>query len=414
MTHRNHNEREFEAFLAGEESELARLYRRLPQAEPDAKLDAAVLALARAAVEPQRVNALRHAKARHRRPWWLVGLSSAAGLVLAAGVAWQMRNGFSDGPSTALRPAPAGQARDVVPVTAIVREESFSEPLPPPAPAAPPAAFPAEPPAPSVDGAVAAKPAAAKKLASADDQLRKTRAAAAAAPEAEASAAAPVLAEAAADSQAKEERRQDRQENDALEIAAQQSGRLDGSPVGGAIPGASGQDKDKNTFRFAAPPPDHNSVERKAVLATGSRRDDYGLSASELADAEKAQSQPRAKADLAARMAPPPAAVAPARAAASAPVAMPAPAEAAPPASPSATTAPAPAAQAASVAQNAAGAAIPPQLQANAQLAPADWIEAIRRLLRAGSRDEAVQNLKLLREKHPDYQLPADLRELDR
>ena len=106
MTHRNHHEREFEAFLAGEESELARLYRRLPQAEPDAKLDAAVLGLARAAVEPQRVNALRHAKSRHPRPWWLVGLSSAAGVVLAAGIAWQMRHGFGGhpfGPDEAVR-----------------------------------------------------------------------------------------------------------------------------------------------------------------------------------------------------------------------------------------------------------------------------------------------------------------------
>jgi len=35
-------EREFEAFLNEEDSRLAALYRKLPQPEPDAKLDAAI------------------------------------------------------------------------------------------------------------------------------------------------------------------------------------------------------------------------------------------------------------------------------------------------------------------------------------------------------------------------------------
>jgi Meckel syndrome type 1 protein len=62
-----------------DERELAALYARLPKAEPDASLDAAVLA---AATRAMPVN---------RRPRWPVAMASAAVLVLAVGVAWQVR-----------------------------------------------------------------------------------------------------------------------------------------------------------------------------------------------------------------------------------------------------------------------------------------------------------------------------------
>jgi hypothetical protein len=62
-----------------DERELAALYARLPKVEPDASLDAAVLA------EATRATAIR------RRPRWPVALASAAVLVLAVGVAWQVR-----------------------------------------------------------------------------------------------------------------------------------------------------------------------------------------------------------------------------------------------------------------------------------------------------------------------------------
>src|SRR5690606_14563195 len=68
--------------LAREERELAALYRRLPNAEPDAALDARVLADAdRAVARP----------ARRRAQPWLIGLGSAAALVLVAGIAWRMQ-----------------------------------------------------------------------------------------------------------------------------------------------------------------------------------------------------------------------------------------------------------------------------------------------------------------------------------
>lgn len=64
------------------EDELAALYRKLPQKEPGPALDAAVLRAAAQAVQP----------ARRRRARWPVALSSAAVLVLAAGLGWRMRD----------------------------------------------------------------------------------------------------------------------------------------------------------------------------------------------------------------------------------------------------------------------------------------------------------------------------------
>jgi Meckel syndrome type 1 protein len=88
-----------------DERELAALYARLPKVEPDASLDAAVLAEATRAMPVS------------RRPRWPVALASAAVLVLSVGVAWQvreqqpapsaMRTAAAPPPST---PAPASPA----------------------------------------------------------------------------------------------------------------------------------------------------------------------------------------------------------------------------------------------------------------------------------------------------------------
>jgi len=71
-------ERELDSFLA-DDSRVAALYRKLPKDEPDAKLDAAILAQARAAVAPRR-----------RRPRWLPAMSAAAAIVIAAGLAYRV------------------------------------------------------------------------------------------------------------------------------------------------------------------------------------------------------------------------------------------------------------------------------------------------------------------------------------
>jgi Meckel syndrome type 1 protein len=64
------------------EDELSSLYRKLPSIEPPAALDAAVRRAAAEAVKPT--------VAARRRARWPVALSSAAALVIAAGLAWRM------------------------------------------------------------------------------------------------------------------------------------------------------------------------------------------------------------------------------------------------------------------------------------------------------------------------------------
>jgi len=76
-------EREFKDFLEQENSRVAALYRKLPRAEPDAKLDAAVQAMARRAQ-----TAAPHVRAR--TPRWIPALSAAAVVTLAAGIAFRI------------------------------------------------------------------------------------------------------------------------------------------------------------------------------------------------------------------------------------------------------------------------------------------------------------------------------------
>jgi hypothetical protein len=410
MTHRNHHEREFEAFLAGEESELARLYRRLPQSEPDAKLDAAVLSLARAAVEPQRVNALRHANVRHRRPLWLVGLSSAAGLVLAAGIAWQMRNGFNDSAAPTLRQsASARTERDVIPISAIVPPAEPAAAPPPssvlaPGPASTAAAVPAPPAAKPMPLRSKAAPHGSEvELAAAGDAKKDSSLRADAAAPADTSLperVAAATAQASAEPLARE---------GLADAESSGSGGVDKFTADAAQP---------QPFPGTGGVPDYNSVERKAAIASGSRRDDYGVdvdaaSADPLAKQEqrarvaraaakekrpaeetaaRAQSTPEAERQIAPRMAATPSVAA-------TPAAQ---------ASPTIATEAAPTPAAAGAIGNAAAA----ELQRNAALPPDEWIKGIRELLRQERRTDALENLELLRRKHPAYVVPADLREL--
>lgn len=74
------NDRDLDRLLADDGGDLAALYRRLPKAEPPRRLDRSVLGAA--------------ARASHgytpRRQRWMIGFGSAAGIVLAAGVAWHV------------------------------------------------------------------------------------------------------------------------------------------------------------------------------------------------------------------------------------------------------------------------------------------------------------------------------------
>ncbi|QDE39264.1 hypothetical protein FIV34_08660 [Luteibacter pinisoli] len=109
-----------------DERELAALYARLPKAEPDAALDAAVLAAALRVTPPVR-----------RRPRWPVALGSAAVLVLAVGVGLHLRD-------TPIHDPVAGNAeRFAAPAAAPVQEPAAA---PAPAPVEAEAATPAPPP----------------------------------------------------------------------------------------------------------------------------------------------------------------------------------------------------------------------------------------------------------------------------
>lgn len=129
MSGRRDNERDFERFLAGEDAQLSAIYRKLPGAEPNGKLDAAVLSLARRAVGAQHTTTPRRHSAWRLRHGWVLGLGSAAGLVLAAGIAWQLRTTIERdaAPTTDGRAMPA---QDVVIVSAIERRATPASTLP--------------------------------------------------------------------------------------------------------------------------------------------------------------------------------------------------------------------------------------------------------------------------------------------
>jgi hypothetical protein len=114
-----------------DERELAALYARLPRAEPGDALDAAVLAQA-ARVVPVR-----------RRPRWPVALGSAAVLILAVGVAWQVRDTSPPSPAgRSAAPSSSVYAPKAVPLPA---PAAPTEPPSAPVPAPPPQSSPAAP-----------------------------------------------------------------------------------------------------------------------------------------------------------------------------------------------------------------------------------------------------------------------------
>jgi hypothetical protein len=114
-----------ERLLQDDGGEYGTLYRRLPRLEPPRRLDRAVLGEAARAVRGQ----------APRRQRWIVGLGSAAGLVLAAGIAWQVGQEALRQPASLPARPPSSE---VVPVQPI--EEAARAPAPAASPdvAAPP------------------------------------------------------------------------------------------------------------------------------------------------------------------------------------------------------------------------------------------------------------------------------------
>lgn len=152
-----HDPRELDETLPGE-AELAALYRQLPQHEPGPALDAAVLRAAAQALETDGTRAAvpveRRKAPRERGDWvhpkpaavapaasagatrkprlrWLLGLGSAAALVLAAGLAWRMH----ESPRSESAPVASGS---VAPAQAEVVAAASNAPAPPAPAVAPP------------------------------------------------------------------------------------------------------------------------------------------------------------------------------------------------------------------------------------------------------------------------------------
>lgn len=127
------------------EAELAALYRQLPASEPPPALDAAVLRAAAQALAPD--AAATATQTGHRQPavatlptrtgkprsHWLIGLGSAAALVLAAGLAWRLH------PSLQIdAPAPSAPVTDTVPAQTEKEMMAADVATPPPVPASAP------------------------------------------------------------------------------------------------------------------------------------------------------------------------------------------------------------------------------------------------------------------------------------
>jgi hypothetical protein len=93
-------DRELERLLADDGGELGALYRRLPKAEPPRRLDRSILGEAARAVHGY----------TPRRQRWLFGLGSAAGVVLAAGLAWHVGQDALRQETQLSAPAPAASA----------------------------------------------------------------------------------------------------------------------------------------------------------------------------------------------------------------------------------------------------------------------------------------------------------------
>ena len=118
-------DREVDELLGEGGGRIGDLYRRLPRYEPPRRLDRAVLGEAARAV---------HSGKPPRRQRWVVGIGSAAGLVLAAGIAWRIGHDAMN-PNEAV---PAAESARVVPVEAIdeparAKREESAQPAAPPA-----------------------------------------------------------------------------------------------------------------------------------------------------------------------------------------------------------------------------------------------------------------------------------------
>ena len=409
-------EREFETFLNEEDSRLAALYRKLPQAEPDARLDAAVRSMAYRALNPQLVATPRASIARRRVGRWVPALGAAAGIVLAAGVAFRLGPSLND-----------TSYRDAAPPNDVISVRPVDEPAPGTAP-------PLSPAPPPLVSAPATTTAAARP------QPAKPEGATIAPP-----APAPALKAAAVEEQEKTKLSSLPDEQRAAAPAA--AGAVHATPKSRPAPRPFPAET-----RAPRQAPQIDAVERKQIMATGASQNQHDRDERDVAAGASRERSLDDKADAGAAArnvatpavapaAPPPATTAASPIAAEAPTAkdtQPAAAdrsaarlrEVAPqaPPSPPPREAPSPTTAAEVAAPQAAGAARSDEsanqpggalkkeraksADPNARLYPEHWLANIRTMLEKNRRDEALRSLAEFRRMYPDYKLPDDLRNL--
>ena len=396
-------ERDFEAFLQQDgQSELDALYRKLPRPEPDARLDAAVLAMAHRALNPQLV-ATPHAGVRtsaaRRRARWLPALGAAATAVFAIGVALKMGPQWAERGANA--PAAPAAARD----DGVVHVRALDEP----APAAPPP--PASPPPPPQSSAASAPPARQEALRAAPKPSVP--------PPATVQKSVPAAAAPAPALKAE------------TELGRKELEKVDNVATPSAAPQAFPAQQARQ--------PEMDSVERKQAIAEGAWQRLHDTDAAGGAAAAGAVRNGNAveekKPAATAATAPAPEVRAKAAASLSGQASQRSTAaveeQQAPPADVATVTgagirsAPPESASATAPAERAAGRdaklqqdrtrreaparSYSAETLRNARLYPESWVAAIQRLIRAGRHDDARENLELFRTKYPSYHLPADV-----
>lgn len=400
-------EREFEDFLNEEDSRLGTLYRKLPQPEPDAKLDAAVRAMAHRALNPQLVATPR-ANGRRRPARWVPALGAAAGIVLAAGIAYRLGPSLHDDSEYA-------RSKDVI----SVRQ------LDVPAPAAEPPLSPPPPPQREESTAAPVAQAPAGRLQDVPAQ-----------------AVAPAPAPKAAELREKAEAQA------APEQRAADGGTLAKAPAP-AQPAPAARAFPAEAKKTQKRPPELDAVERRQIMAAGAWQNLHERDADETARSEQklktrddkaaANKAAPASATTSTRFATEPArpaAVAGSAVSTNVPSAPPpataasAPAAALPQSPPSSAPPPDARSDAAAAAQSGAArggrvaaeaaekqdrAGSPQRARSNdpnASLYPEHWLANIREMLQHGRRDDALRSLGEFRRLYPDYHLPDDLRDL--
>ena len=116
-------DRDLERLLGDDGGEFGALYRRLPKAEPPRRLDRSVLGEAARAVHGY----------TPRRQRWLFGIGSAAGVVLAAGLAWHVgqdalqRESQLSAPATSTPASPRPTYVPVAPISEPARQRAPEE-----------------------------------------------------------------------------------------------------------------------------------------------------------------------------------------------------------------------------------------------------------------------------------------------